>query len=202
MHSRTSRGRATIGVVLLLIASTVGPAPAVNAAYSAKILPVTHFQQNKSNWCWAAAAKVVINYKTGSTVSQCKLVDSQWTLPTGCPNNGGSPSMVKNIVNSYMSSQNKGGDWDAGWATVSQLMGEINSDEPIIADVKWKSNGGQHMFTVYGYDTGSAGSHVYVSNYSGPVGTGKTAKKEVHSLASFADNTKHKVLRWMRIVSV
>lgn len=178
------------------------PGAPAEAAYTQKTLAIAHFQQNKTNWCWAAAAKVVINYLTGTAVSQCALVDSQIALPTGCPNNGGAPYQVENIVDSYLASRNKGADWDTGWATSAQLKDQIDSYEPIVVDVKWKSTGDQHMFTAYGYDsTSGSDEHVYVSNYTVIVGTGTSAKREVHNLASFSNNTKHEVLRWMRIVS-
>lgn len=131
---------------------------AANAASLYRAVPI--FVQEKSNWCWGAAAKSSINYHKGTNPSQC-TVYKRGKGGTTCPNSTGTLGSVSNaLLNSGFTST---GTYTSNTVPYSQLEGYINQARPFFIRWGWDSSGGidGHVIVVRGYDTtGSKVSYV------------------------------------------
>lgn len=123
----------------LILATFVVPAFATR-----HVLSVPAYQQEQSNWCWAACDKMVIQYCKGTSPSQSSIV----TFVFGSPvNNCASLSQTRsaltnwNVLSSVTSSA----------LSYTEVQNNIISDCPIIAGLA--VNGGGHMNVVRGFDT-------------------------------------------------
>lgn len=115
-------------------------------------LAVPDVLQKKSNWCWGGAATSVLNY-IGKVVGQEAFVQY---VKGGLYNN---PATSREIqyglsgfgVNSYIYASSQSYGW---------LQTQINSTQPVIVLVMWKSGGNiGHFFVLDGYYKGTNGTN-------------------------------------------
>lgn len=141
---------------------------APTAAFGAeRILSVTVYAQEQSQWCWAAAIKMIVRYKTGQTISQCSIVKAGKNYST-CPNEAGTRANVANALDHY--GVNPGATVDLSW---DQVRSEMATSRPIYSGIRW-SNGSGHAHVIRGwYDTG----YSYGVSYIDPAG-GVTTSRE------------------------
>lgn len=126
-----------------------------------KILSVTPYKQEQSNWCWAAAAKTIVKFQTGNVVAQCTLVKNGKGT-SSCANVTGTKANVMNALSS--NGVNPGTERQLDWATV---VAEMNTNRPVYSSIVWKSGGG-HAHVIRGYyDTGYSNGVSYVDPASG-----------------------------------
>ncbi|WP_167748902.1 papain-like cysteine protease family protein [Cellulomonas sp. HD19AZ1] len=141
-----------VGLVL------IGPGVAHDAE---KVLSVTPYAQEKSNWCWAAASKMIVKFQTGKVVPQCTLVKNGKGT-SACANVTGTKSNVMNALSK--NGVNPGVERQLDWGTV---VGEMNSSRPVYSSIIW-SGGGGHAHVIRGYDdTGYSYGVSYVDPQSG-----------------------------------
>jgi hypothetical protein len=152
MRSKIAAAMVTVG--LLFTAPT--------AAFAAEGgLSVTAYAQEKSNWCWAAAIKMIVKYKTGNTVSQCSIFKSGKNTST-CPNETGTRTNVATALDK--NGMTKG---NTVTLTFSQVKSQVSARNPIYSGIKWKSGGG-HAHVVRGwYDTGYSFGVSYIDPSGG-----------------------------------
>jgi len=156
-----SRSLATrVFALLPIVVGVVFAAPSAAQA-SEKYLSVTGYKQEKSNWCWAAAAEMIIKYHTGTVVSQCKLV-KDGKNSSSCSNVTGTTSNVMNTLNKH--GVNPGTDVVLDWAHV---VAEMDTNRPVYSRIVWTSGGG-HAHVVRGYyNVGYSYGVSYVDPLSG-----------------------------------
>lgn len=134
--------------------------PAVANAVE-KNLAVTPYEQEKTNWCWAAASKMIIKFKTGATVSQCNIV--KYAKGTSaCNNVGGTRSDVMTVLDHW--GVNPGVQTDLTW---DEVKAEMNTNRPIYSTIDWRSGGG-HAHVIRGfYNTGYSYGVSYIDPWTG-----------------------------------
>jgi len=162
--------------VLAVLSITVGLVFTAPSAANAveKVLSVTAYQQENSNWCWAAAAKMIIRYQTGSTIAQCQLV-KDGKNSSSCGNVTGTTSNVMNALNKR--GVNPGTQVVLSWAYV---VSEMDTNRPVYSRIVWRSNGAGHAHVVRGYyNTG----YSYGVSYIDPA-TGSSTSREWGSYAN------------------
>lgn len=157
-----TRMRHLVSVLLVLCGVSLVLSP---TATEAATLSVTAYAQEERYWCWAAAAKSIIRYTTGTTLSQCTIV-KRGRATTTCDNVTGTKAHVRRAFDT--SGVNPGTEVNLTW---SHVTSEIANSRPIYSSIAWKSGGG-HAHVVYGHY--SAGSTVGV-NYIDPWNGTKTA---------------------------
>lgn len=72
-QTRSRRLLRLLTAAMLALALFGTGAATANAAYS--YLNATRFQQEQSQWCWAAVAKTIISFERGGNPSQCTVVN-------------------------------------------------------------------------------------------------------------------------------
>lgn len=157
------RMRHLLSVLLVLCGVSLVLSP---TATEAATLSVTAYKQEANYWCWAAAAKSIIRYKTGTTLSQCTIV-KRGRATTGCADVTGTNAHVRRAFD--QSGVNPGTEVNLTWSHISP---EISNSRPIYSTIGWRSGSGGHAHVIYGHY--SAGSTVGV-NYIDPLGGTKTA---------------------------
>lgn len=157
--------------LVLIAGGLLAFAPPASAAE--KYLSTTVYVQEQSNWCWAAAAKSIVRFHTGSAISQCQLVkDGKKT--SSCANSSGTKANVLNAVHAH--SVNGGTEQKLDWTTVK---GQINASRPVYSSIIWSSGGG-HAHVIRGwYDTG----YSYGISYINPLSS-TTESREWNSYVS------------------
>ncbi len=159
MRKRSSSIRTLLSVVAVAVGLVlIGPGVAHGAE---KVLSVTPYAQEKSNWCWAAASKMIVKFQTGKVVPQCTLVKNGKGT-SACANVTGTKSNVTNALSK--NGVNPGVERQLDWGTV---VGEMNSSRPVYSSIIWSSGGG-HAHVIRGYyDTGYSYGVSYVDPQSG-----------------------------------
>lgn len=157
---RTSPSRHTLLASLAVAAGLVLVAPGVAHGVE-KVLSVTPYQQEKSNWCWAAASKMIVKFQTGRVVSQCTLVKHGKNSST-CANVTGTKSNVMNALD--RNGVSPGSLVVLEWPTV---VAEMKTNRPVYSGIVWRSGGG-HAHVIRGYyDTGYSRGISYIDPSSG-----------------------------------
>lgn len=145
--------------LVLLAPSTAGAAE--------KVLSLTVYKQEESNWCWAAASKMIIKYQTGKVVTQCNIVKNGKAASV-CKNVAGTKANVRRALDRY--GVNAGTEVPTEWA---RNVSEIKAGRPVYGTIRWREGGG-HALVIRGwYDTG----YSYGVSYADPW-TGTTTSKE------------------------
>ncbi len=125
MRKRSSSIRTLLSVVAVAVGLVlIGPGVAHGAE---KVLSVTPYAQEKSNWCWAAASKMIVKFQTGKVVPpQCTLVKNGKGT-SACANVTGTKSNVTNALS-------KNGGVNPRCRAPARLggtvVGEMNSSRP------------------------------------------------------------------------
>lgn len=165
-HSRLLNvTRRAVGAVAFIIGASVATS-SVTVADEAT-LAVPGYTQEKSNWCWVAAVKMIVKYKTGSTISQCSLYKDGKSTST-CPNQTGSKANVMNALAS--NGVNPGTVVDLTWA---QTRAEIDGRRPIYSSII-RTSGTGHAHVIRGYY--NSGYSYGVSYMDPATGTRKSAE--------------------------
>ncbi len=127
-------------------------------SFAITTLSVPHYQQEKSNWCWAAAARMVGKYKTpASTKTQTQIV----TYVKGSPTDN-TPGSLLEIVSATEYASNFAITGGIYFFTLSfaNIKNRINGNMPIQPLVR--GNGTGHYYVIYGYHSSSSGNYVYL----------------------------------------
>lgn len=158
--ARSSPSRHTVLASVVVAVGLVLVAPTVSHAVE-KILTVTPYKQEQSNWCWAAASKTIVKYQTGKIVAQCTLVKNG-TGSSSCSNVAGTKTNVKNAL--YANGVNKGSEVTLSWNTV---VAQMDANRPVYSSIRWTAGGG-HAHVIRGYySTGYSSGVSYVDPASG-----------------------------------
>lgn len=121
-------------------------------------LNVTPVRQEKSNWCWAATTRMIIDYlHTWSPVpSQTNIV----TTVKGSPvNEGASDAEMTNALNWYMVSTTPT-DGNISFSDIKRMLSGWYS--PIETSIIWTATGKAHAQVIYGYEENGVYQGVYV----------------------------------------
>ena len=156
-------------VLLITLAAVVITPTAANAAE--KYLTMTYYKQEKSNWCWVAAAKMIVKYKTGNVISQCEIYKDGKNISSCTTNNTGSIADVRRALNA--NGVNPGTETTLTWDYVTS---EIGVNRPIYSRIGWTSGGG-HAHVIRGYYNVG---YSYGVSYADPA-TGTTTSREYDS---------------------
>lgn len=108
-------------------------------------LSMTRYAQEKSKWCWVAAAQMIGNYK-GNYKTQsaiCKEVKGSIV------NEGGTDVEVASAIG-YTTGKNVAIN---GVLPITEIMSEIDNRDPVAIKMIWNT-GGAHAIVVSGYSGG------------------------------------------------
>ena len=134
-----------------------------------KVLPVTLWPQETSQWCWAASGQMCMDF-LGNNVSQCTQANNRFgrtdccTTPGNCVT-GGWPEFDKYNFTS-LNTNNSPLSWD-------KIRDEIDcKNRPITYTWHWAGGSG-HMVAVVGYSIGECNGDKFLHiNNPLPVNTG------------------------------
>lgn len=116
----------------------------VNTTYgAAKTLNVTRYQQEKTNWCWAACAKMMGNY-LGNGYSQSEICKN---VKGNTNNNTASLDEVTSAIK-YATGKTVTRSGIIALYTISR---SIDNNKPLVIRMQWNSGGG-HVVVVSGYN--------------------------------------------------
>ncbi len=156
--------RLRVVAIALVVAGIAVAGPATMSSASEKVLSLTAYAQESRNWCWAAAAKMIIKYETGKVVSQCNIV-KKGKGTSGCADVAGTKANVQLALDTY--GVNPGDLVAASW---SRDKAEINSGRLIYSSIRWNDGTGGHAHVIRGwYDTGYSYGVSYVDPATGTV---------------------------------
>lgn len=129
--------------ICLLLSSFILAASVINVF--AGTLSLTRYTQEKSKWCWVAAAQMIGNYK-GNYKTQSEICQA---VKNSIVNEGGTNSEVASAIK-YTTGKNVSVN---GQLPMSEIMNEIDSRDPVAIKMIWNS-GTAHAIVVSGYDGG------------------------------------------------
>ena len=165
-----AHGVAALGLSLILIGGGSLAAPAVTGTTVANL-----YAQEKSNWCWVAVSKTVINHYKATSPSQCSVY--KWGKAAS--------SCTANTVGSFYTDVDRalkgGGIGNRGTAEtgtnilMSAFRGEVDAKRVMLIRWGWLSTNLQtgHMIAIGGYNTTT--NQVQVVN---PAGSGSKVWKD------------------------
>ncbi|NOK58190.1 MAG: hypothetical protein GFH25_541210n36 [Chloroflexi bacterium AL-N10] len=151
-----------------------------------KYLGVSLYGQEQSNWCWAAANKMIMNWH-GTSASQCAIVDKVFS---GCPNQGAYLHEAASALRSYGFNAD---EWN-GWLGAKTVVQELDAGRPFYVHWNW-SSGGAHAVVVRGYNSNSSGSAATVY-YADPLPLNRGRFASL-SYDDFVDNGTHE---WVKTI--
>ena len=153
------RMRLLITVGILLVSSTL---------FAAKTLPIAQITQQKDQWCWAGASKMILDYHnieaTQGEIVQFALGDSLKNRPNYL---WGSGQFTYNGVTQHQEGVSKilehwgfagsGAGWNAGeyLLTEAQWKENIDAEHPFIINWSWSSGGGHYVVAMGYLDNGT-----------------------------------------------
>ena len=133
-------------IVVLTLSTFILSSVCTPALAARKLLSVRAYEQEKTQWCWAASCRSVIKYCDGSSVSQEDIFEYIFgkvvNKPTGVTN------MKKALAHWNVSSSKK-----LDPLTYSGLKSQINDEQPIIAVLLKSGTDKGHANVIRGYDT-------------------------------------------------
>ncbi len=127
-----------------------------------RVLDVPHFRQEKSQWCWAACAQMLVEYYGAKApVIQADLAEDGQGNKTD--NEPKSFNVIKTIIDK---NTNKTAIEKEGEFTETQLRSMLNNGNPVIylirryntSSKKWTG----HYRVIYGYYKTSSDKYVYL----------------------------------------
>lgn len=136
-----------------------------------KVLAVTLWPQETSQWCWAASGQMCMDF-LGNNVSQCTQANNRFGLTTCCNASipgacvtGGWPEFNKYNFTS-LNTTNTALSWD-------KIRSEIDcKNRPMTYTWHWAGGSG-HMVTIVGYSVGECNQERFLHiNNPLPVNTG------------------------------
>jgi hypothetical protein len=133
-----------LGLGLVLVGVGAMAAEATSSSTTSTI-----FQQEKSEWCWAAASETVIKHDGGGTDSQCQIVEWGFNTST-CPNKPGTQANVSaTLTRAGLGSI---GTIDGAAISYNDVKNEIIDQRQFMIRWQW-STGEGHMLVGVGYNT-------------------------------------------------
>ncbi|MGN1031134.1 MAG: papain-like cysteine protease family protein [Butyricicoccaceae bacterium] len=147
-------------VASALLAIAIIFASPIHVYAASKTLGMTRYEQEKSNWCWAASAQMVGKYVYGTKMSQsniCTYVKGEVVNTT---------ATISQVATALYYTTRKGTASSNSYFSLSTSQTHINNSKPFIARLGWNSGGG-HAVAIYGYND----STLYVADPA--VGCGK-----------------------------
>lgn len=127
----------SIGLVFLLLA--------IPFKVNASTLNVTRYQQEKSNWCWAATARMIGKYVANTSLSQTQIVTY---VKGSAVNSGGSDSEVNKAI-TIATGNRAHTTYTPTIFAYSEFSKRIGSGRPVGIKMSWNS-GGAHALAVSG----------------------------------------------------
>lgn len=186
-HSPDGRRRSFLGQVLVAIGATllfIG-AGSLSANAAEVTTKANLWAQEKSQWCWVATSKTVVNHYKSTFPSQCALYEWGKAVSSCTGNLPGSfdTDVRRALVGAGMSNY---GAAVSGGISHSHVKTEINNNRVVMVRWGWKSTGLStgHMVVLSGYNT--TNTNVQVVN---PAGSGSKLWK---SYAWVSDDGSHK----------
>lgn len=109
-------------------------------AYSMNVLYITRYQQENSNWCWAASIYMISKHVMGSSYSQSQIVTS---VHGSAVNWGASISEAAYAMRVNTGFQTHPYTSPISYSTVES---RINTNRPIYLGLNWNNGGGHAVF--------------------------------------------------------
>ena len=138
-----------ISVVFILVLTVVYIKPQTIAAYpTTYVLNITKYQQEKSNWCWAATAKMIASY-LGYSITQSGVVGY---IKGSTVNETASAGEIRSAIQYAISSRYS--VRTEGVLTHIKIQEYISSNRPLGLGVS-NGSGMGHVMVVSGYGSGT-----------------------------------------------
>lgn len=132
-------------------------------ADSPTTISVTVYQQENTNWCWAACAKMVGKYYSGTAISQSNIVKY---IKGVVVNEMATVTQTKNAATYASSGWKTFSIMSSGSVSFSTIQTKINAGKLMISACGVYSGGtriGGHMMVLNGWNSGNA-NYVYFVN--------------------------------------
>jgi hypothetical protein len=130
------------------------------------LLNVPRIRQEQTEWCWAAAADMVLDFYGQPVVTQCDLANNLFPGQNCCANPGGAACNqgveVRDIRRLYIL-RNLTATRISRSVSFRRLRNEIDAGRPIEVAFFW-SGGGGHVAIVRGYREDNQGRFLYVND--------------------------------------
>lgn len=134
-------------ISVLLIACLVCGTGAMAASAASVQLSVPGYAQERSNWCWAAAARMAGIYKYWtSSVTQTQIVAN---VKGAVTNTTATAAETAAAIN-YVTNNTYPATCSAGTFTLAKIQTSINNDYPVVPLVYASLSG--HFYVIYGYN--------------------------------------------------
>ena len=150
--------------VVAMAALFLGLAVTPSLAAARTLTGVVRVSQEKTQWCWAAGAQILVKYHTNNNPSQCTLV-RRGKNSSSCANDPGSLSELRRAMGK--SGMGNTGDQSSSAASFANIRGDIDNSRPLVIRLGWKSSDKKtaHIAVIRGYDTsGSEVRWIYIRN--------------------------------------
>lgn len=128
-------------LLLLIIGSVCTPAMAAR-----NLLSVPAYQQEQSNWCWAACSKSIIQYFKGASPTQSNIVKFVFGSVV---NQGATASQTQSALANWNVTSSK----LLSPLSYAAVQSQINNNHPIIAVLQIGTTLSGHDNLIRGYDT-------------------------------------------------
>ena len=129
------------------------------SVYAITTLSVPFYKQEKSNWCWAACARMVGKYYVpSSTKTQTQIVVE---VKGSALNEAGTLGEIAQAT-SYVTNYGLTGDISFSTMSFNVVKSYINGNDPIQALVRGGGSG--HYYVIYGYNVSSGTNYLYLIN--------------------------------------
>jgi len=126
---------------------TLGAAP----EGTGKTLPFTMEMQRSEEWCWAAVAVSVARfYDSGSTWSQCSLVNAEFVVETCCSNGSAEECNQPWYLENGLTRAGHFSEKVDATLSLDDLCQEIDNDRPVGCWIAWPDGTG-HFVILNGY---------------------------------------------------
>ena len=169
----------------MVVLVTLGSVMIAPSAARAADISMTYYKQEKSNWCWVAASKMIVKQQTGRIISQCEIY-KDGKASSSCSNNTGSIADVRRALNA--NGVNPGDSVTLSWNYVTS---EVTLNRPMYSRIGWNSGGG-HAHVIKGYyNTG----YSYGVSYADPATGTSTSREYGNYLSNSSWKQTHTLIR-------
>jgi hypothetical protein len=168
--------------IALLATGIISLARPTDTYAGSKKLTVNLYGQAASQWCWAAADRMIMSFR-GVNPTQCDIVNK--IFGSACPNNPATVDQAASALGAY-GFQRSIAYQPLGTAKVPA---EINANRPVWVRWQWYGGGG-HAVVITGYDSDAYGSATWVY-YNDPLPENIGTRASL-SWSNFMDGPDHR----------
>lgn len=175
-----------LATCLLLITMCMGLIGTNTVYAEKKVLNLSKYSQEKSQWCWVTGGQIIVKYHTKQKISQCQLY--KWGKRTStCTNKPGSFNELRFAFGKTRLKEL--GRISTSPGAYRSIVTEIKNNRPILARLAWKSTDKKtaHAAPIRGFDTNKEKVYwIYINQQP------TTSEYRISSYGHFKNNSSWK----------